>query len=193
MRLFLAAIAIATLPAQAFFRAGDFKPVAPADVAIGHVYTCEISIAFAETRPDLVTITYTDNPSCTAAEALAARYFLTAAYCSYGDGSGADNARCVLRPAPAAAADPGFFSKAGGSCEVHVFFDSTRPEGAEIHWPGGCARAPVLLAVRYAVSAVLCARTTHCITGPASADPEPDPKVYAPRPSSGPKVLKGMR
>jgi hypothetical protein len=181
-RIALAIAAIAALPAAGFFRPGDFQHTAsPADVSIGHDYQCHVAITFTEARPDLVQLAYTDQPACTAADALAMRYALAAAYCSYGDGSGADNARCAAGIAPAAAEDPGFFAKAGGTCEVDIRFDAARPKGLEIHWPGGCARAPVLLAVRYALTATLCARTTHCPTGPAIADPDPNPKEYAPR------------
>jgi hypothetical protein len=190
-RIALAIAAAIALPSLAFFRLGDFQHVAvPAQVATGYTYQCHIAIAFTEARPEVVQLTYTDHPSCTAAEALAMRYALAAAYCSYGEGP-ADNARCIAGIAPAAAtADPpGFFAKAGGTCEVDIRFDAVRPKGLEIHWPGGCARAPVLLAVRYALTAVLCARTTHCPTGPAIADPDPEPKAYLPRgASTGAKI-----
>lgn len=189
----LVAIAVAT-PAAAFFREGDFKPAKPATIAVGHAYQCLIEVSFTEANPVAPTVSYTDHPSCTAADAMAMRYALAAAYCSMGGDPG-DIARCVAGIAPARAEDPGFFSKAGGSCQVGIFFDAVQPRHLEIHWSGICVRAAFMLGMRYATTMVLCARNTHCVAGPAwptLSDPG-DPKVYAPRPSSGPKTGIGIR
>jgi hypothetical protein len=178
------AIAIAAPSSHAFFRPNDFKAVHPdGEVAIGHKYQCALQLDFQEARPDLVAVTYTDGAACTASDALAMRYALSAAYCSQGS-------TCPSGPAPGIAADAGPFAKVGGSCSIVIFFDPERPNGLEIHWPGGCSGTSLLLGVRYATSAVLCARTTHCVSGLASADPDPNPKYYAPRGwSTGGKVL----